>query len=366
MAFGSNRKGASSGQIPPTLYENFYVGPCRSLIFGVSLNDYDYARGEGKQHGTPPRVIVKCIAELDKRALEVEGIHRISGRQQAVQALVHRIEQDEEALEFSEKDEVFTISAVLKQYCRQLPEPIFHFPLQDRVRYTENRESHISSNFSAFRARLNRMPAIHQSTFRLIVEHLARVAANSSKNKMDAKNLAVIFGKTLFGEDDLPKNGDLSILAAYLPGKDTVAEDLITYAPLLFADEAIDAPVLPAGSSLTRAGSLLYDNNADRAGSSHTRAKLAATRQDSSASSASSEAVVPPTLDRTPSTDDSIQITPQEMVAKEELPNVNKSNGGDVEDGKANDDEEAVSSAPLPPGAMPPIISTPPPTTTTT
>lgn len=352
MAFGSNRRGASSGQIPPTLYENFYVGPCRSLIFGVSLNDYDYQRGEGRLHGTPPGVIAKCIAELDKRALEVEGIHRISGRQQAVQALVHRIEQDEEALEFTDKDEVFTISAVLKQYCRQLPEPIFHFPLQDRVRYTENRESHISSNFSAFRARLSRMPAIHRSTFRLIIEHLARVAAQSAKNKMDAKNLALIFGKTLFGEDELPKNGDLSALAAYIPGKDMVAEDLITYAPLLFGDDAIDAPVLPAGAALTRAGSLSYEQKpgqAQTAGSSHTRAKLASREN-------SLEAV-----GRTTSTDDSIQITPQEMVAKEGLPDVKGERDDQARPEDQDEDEEAVT-APLPPGAMPPVISTPPPT----
>lgn len=73
------------------------------------------------------------------------------------------------------------------------------------------------------------MPPIHRSTLRVIVEHLSRVAANSTQNKMDAKvsplyraseayleliallfqNLAVIFGKTLFGEDELPKDGDL-------------------------------------------------------------------------------------------------------------------------------------------------------------
>jgi hypothetical protein len=31
------------------------------------------------------------------------------------------------------------------------------------------------------------MPPIHQSTLRVIVEHLSRVAAHSTQNKMDAK-----------------------------------------------------------------------------------------------------------------------------------------------------------------------------------
>lgn len=37
------------------------------------------------------------------------------------------------------------------------------------------------------RTKLARLPAIHQSTLRVIVEHLAKVTSLSSKNKMDAK-----------------------------------------------------------------------------------------------------------------------------------------------------------------------------------
>lgn len=50
---------------------------------------------------------------------------------------------------------------------------------------------------------------MHQATLRAIVEHLARIAANSEKNKMDVKNLAIVFGGVIFGEDELPKGGDL-------------------------------------------------------------------------------------------------------------------------------------------------------------
>lgn len=83
--------------------------------------------------------------------------------------------------------DVFSISSVLKQYCRELPEPIFPFPQHERQRYTENRELHIGSNFSAIRAKLAKLPSIHQNTFRVILEHLSRVAANAARNKMDAK-----------------------------------------------------------------------------------------------------------------------------------------------------------------------------------
>ena len=41
------------------------------------------------------------------------------------------------------------------------------------------------------------------------MEHLSRVAAFSDKNKMDIRNLAIVFGTVIFGEDDVPKGGDL-------------------------------------------------------------------------------------------------------------------------------------------------------------
>lgn len=64
----------------PILYENFYVGPCHSLIFGVSLTDYDFARGEGGDHGRLPLIVEKCLAEIDARGMGAEGIYRLSGR----------------------------------------------------------------------------------------------------------------------------------------------------------------------------------------------------------------------------------------------------------------------------------------------
>jgi hypothetical protein len=56
---------------------------------------------------------------------------------------------------------------------------------------------------------MRRLPPVHQATLKAILEHLARIAARNEKNKMDVKNLAIVFGGVIFGEDDLPKGGDL-------------------------------------------------------------------------------------------------------------------------------------------------------------
>lgn len=57
------------------------------------------------------------------------------------------------------------------------------------------------------RSKIRRLPPVHQATLKALVEHLARVVALSDKNKMDAKNLAIVFGGVVFGEDDIAKGG---------------------------------------------------------------------------------------------------------------------------------------------------------------
>jgi Rho GTPase-activating protein 12/27 len=56
---------------------------------------------------------------------------------------------------------------------------------------------------------MRRLPPVHHATLKTVVEHLAKVASHQEKNKMDPKNLAIVFGSVIFGEDEMPKAGDL-------------------------------------------------------------------------------------------------------------------------------------------------------------
>ncbi|KZS93245.1 RhoGAP-domain-containing protein [Sistotremastrum niveocremeum HHB9708] len=224
-----------------TLYYNYHVGECNDLIFGVSL--VDYATSRGLMDGELPKLVRLCIHEIQTRGLESEGIYRISGRHASVQDLTHRIERDERRFAFNPlTDDVYCISSVLKLYLRELPEPVFKFPLEDRVKHTEEREEQISSNFRTLRSKMRRIPPVHQATLKAIVEHLARVAARADKNKMDAKNLAIVFSAVIFGEDELPKPSDILSVQAW---KDSVMEDMITFAGQLFDDQGTHQSPLP-------------------------------------------------------------------------------------------------------------------------
>ncbi|KIO02466.1 hypothetical protein M404DRAFT_16145 [Pisolithus tinctorius Marx 270] len=261
----------------PILYYNYNVGECNDLIFGVSL--VDYATSRGLSEGVVPRIVQLCIAEVDRKGLETEGIYRVSitvpfqtffvhetiqvsGRHAVVQdvrnltcpcvprvteisQLQHKVERDETNFKFNPiTDDVYAVASLLKMYLRELPEPLFKYPLQDRGEYTDARVGAEHSQLSQMRSKIRRLPAIHRETLRTTVEHLARVAGHSDKNKMDIKNLAIVFSNVIFGEDELPKGGDLLSMQHV---KDTRMEDLILNAPQLFEEHPLSSsPPLPA------------------------------------------------------------------------------------------------------------------------
>ncbi|KAG1757960.1 hypothetical protein EDB19DRAFT_1660019 [Suillus lakei] len=218
----------------PILYYNYNVGECNDLIFGISLVDYATAKGLGE--GDVPKILRICIEEVDQRGLDAEGIYRLQ----------HKIERNEASFKFNAlTDDICAVSSLLKLYLRELPEPLFRFPLQDRIEHTGDRAEHQSNHFALLRSKIRRLPAVHRATLRALVEHLTRVTSNADKNKMDAKNLAIVFGAVIFGEDEIPKGGDLLSVQSW---KDTLMEDMINNAREIFEDlpPAGNSPPLPA------------------------------------------------------------------------------------------------------------------------
>ena len=67
---------------------------------------------------------------------------------------------------------------------------------------------HAANDFVVLRSKIRRLPGVHKASLKALVEHLSRVASHAAKNKMDAKNLAIVFSPVVFGEDEIPQ-GDL-------------------------------------------------------------------------------------------------------------------------------------------------------------
>lgn len=255
----------------PILYQHGQVGECHDLAFGFSL--LDYATTKNLPESEVPKIVKVCIAEIDKRGLDAEGIYRVSGRHAIVQTLQHEYEKDEKKFQFKAKDDIFAVASLMKVCCSSIQSigaaihiqfsscifesylnqysgfhyktaysiprisvclftPSFENWSEFRCWYTAE---HHSNNFALLRSKMRRLPAVHYATLKALVEHLARVAANSDKNKMDPKNLAIVFGGVIFGEDEIPKTGDLLSVQQW---NDSLMEDLISNALTLFSEDS--------------------------------------------------------------------------------------------------------------------------------
>ncbi|GAA5979783.1 hypothetical protein JCM11641_002692 [Rhodosporidiobolus odoratus] len=183
---------------PPVYYVNAFVGECKSLLFGVGLQDYH------AKHPSllVPLVVQRCVEHVDAYGLEMEGIYRVPGKLATIQQIVTRMEKDEPAFHFGPNDDPPAVAGVLKLYLRQLPIPLCPYPAADRKAFTADYSTAPDFAVAALTRRLRRLSPPQQATLKILCEHLARIAAHEHVNKMNTSNLALIFSTVVFGEDE--------------------------------------------------------------------------------------------------------------------------------------------------------------------
>ncbi|GAA5885964.1 hypothetical protein JCM16303_003044 [Sporobolomyces ruberrimus] len=219
---------------PPVYYINAFIGECRSLLFGVGLQDY-CTNHPGL---TVPLIVQRCIAKVEESGLDFEGIYRVPGKLATIQQYVHRMEKEEETFQFGETDDVSAVAGVLKLYLRQLPIPLFPFTTADRKSFAAEYNASPETASSALIRRIRRLSPPQQATLKALCQHLACVADHEYINKMSTSNLGLIFSTVVFGEDE---GATLESLAN---SKDSTMELLIKQHVLLFEGLPLEQPAL--------------------------------------------------------------------------------------------------------------------------
>ncbi|CAO1635151.1 unnamed protein product [Sympodiomycopsis kandeliae] len=242
--------GGSGLDDEPVPYVNYWHGECKSLLFGVSLVDYDFARNQrrppqlGPAPVEPPLIVTKCVNFIEDYALHNQGIYRTSAKHTAVQELCAAFEKDEVRFQFDPNlNEPAAVAGVLKQWLRELPNAVIPMPWEERLKLTHSVEEQLNNGFAALKGRIRRLPPINQVTLKTIITHLAKVADHSDTNLMHAKNLSVVFGPVLLSDSSSESHETTSLAAAM--EEDNVCEILITYAKDIFSLDRAGAPVLP-------------------------------------------------------------------------------------------------------------------------
>ncbi|XP_075405540.1 GEM-interacting protein [Tenrec ecaudatus] len=183
--------------------------PPRTPLFGV-----DFLQVPRDFPEEVPFVVTRCTAEIEHRALDVQGIYRISGSRVRVERLCQAFENGRALVELS-GNSPHDVSGVLKRFLQELNDSVVPFHLYDafislaKTLHADLRDSPEapSPSFEVIRSLktlLAQLPYSNYNTLRHLVAHLFRVAAQFEENKMSANNLGIVFGPTLLRPPGCP------------------------------------------------------------------------------------------------------------------------------------------------------------------
>uniref|UniRef100_A0A0K8TMP0 Putative chimerin rho-gtpase-activating protein n=1 Tax=Tabanus bromius TaxID=304241 RepID=A0A0K8TMP0_TABBR len=145
-----------------------------------------------------PFVVRLCVEEIENRGMLQEGIYRVSGFADEIDALRITLDKEGEKADLSEKTygNVNVIAGALKLYLRLLPIPLITFQAYPAF-MVATRCNNLQEQMRAMRDALKHLPSAHYKSLKYVIEHLYRVASHYDYNKMNEHNLATVFAPTL-------------------------------------------------------------------------------------------------------------------------------------------------------------------------
>ncbi|QDS72797.1 hypothetical protein FKW77_006184 [Venturia effusa] len=145
-----------------------------------------------------PAVVYRCIEYLEAHsAINEEGIFRLSGSQNLIKALRERFnnEGDVRLLE-AEYYDVHAVASLLKLYLRELPSSVLtreHHIDFLKVLEMEDR----SKRVAASNVLVHQLPPANLELLSNLCSYLADIANTADVNKMNVRNVAIVFAPTL-------------------------------------------------------------------------------------------------------------------------------------------------------------------------
>ncbi|XP_046855008.1 rho GTPase-activating protein 44-like isoform X2 [Xenia sp. Carnegie-2017] len=182
-------------------------------------------------------VLEECVRYLYEHGLNVEGLFRIAGQSTKVKKL--KVSFDAGLADLSSEEyDVHAVTGVLKQYLRELPEPLMTYELYHEwieAGSIRDRDDRLQNLWTV----VSQLPKANKDNLRYLMKFLAKIEQNSEVGKMNAHNLAIVIAPNVIWSIDDDKS--------YNPGnrmnmKDTVVltgilEALIEHADWFFPED---------------------------------------------------------------------------------------------------------------------------------
>uniref|UniRef100_A0A674P6K9 Rac GTPase-activating protein 1 n=1 Tax=Takifugu rubripes TaxID=31033 RepID=A0A674P6K9_TAKRU len=144
-----------------------------------------------------PALVVHCINEIENRGLHETGLYRLSGADRQVKELKEKFLRCKTVPVLSKVDDIHVITGVLKDFLRNLKEPLLTFSL-NRPFMEAAEISDDDNSIAQMYQTIGDLPLPNRDTLAYLIIHLQKVA-NSTETRMDAGNLARVFGPTIVG-----------------------------------------------------------------------------------------------------------------------------------------------------------------------
>ncbi|XP_022647159.1 rho GTPase-activating protein 100F-like isoform X1 [Varroa destructor] len=166
-------------------------------VFGVPL---DVLIGREQGSGVP-LILKRCIEEVETRGLDIVGIYRLCGSALRKKILREWFERNAWTVDLTAEHvpDINVITSLVKDYLRELPEPLFTKGLFDMLAdgLSVCMPDDPTGNAKLMFGILDCLPKTNRSTALFLLDHLKQVVAHCETNKVTSQSLAVSFGPIL-------------------------------------------------------------------------------------------------------------------------------------------------------------------------
>ncbi|XP_052802767.1 ralA-binding protein 1-like isoform X2 [Mya arenaria] len=162
-------------------------------VFGVPLS-VSLERSRSHDGIQLPAIFRECVDYIEEHGLRCEGIYRISGVKSKVQHLKDQYNRGEEV--YLEEHEPNIVAGVLKQFLRELPEPVLTtalIPKFEEASTIRNERRRIES----FLHLIGELPECNRLLLSWMIVHMTHVIERQKENKMSLQNVSIVLSPTM-------------------------------------------------------------------------------------------------------------------------------------------------------------------------
>ncbi|TKR77120.1 hypothetical protein L596_018149 [Steinernema carpocapsae] len=211
-----------------------------SSAFGKKISE---CTASGEEGDLVPLLVQICTRVVEAHGMETVGIYRIPGNTAAVNALKETLTQGFQTVAITTDArwrDVNVVSSLLKMFLRNLPEPLLTDKLYPFF-IDANRIASHHNRLHKIRNLLRKLPDEHYATLKYLMEHFRSVVSHSAVNKMEVRNMALMFGPSIVR----PSDDTMATLVTHMSDQCRLIESFINYFDWMFDDNGTAEQPVP-------------------------------------------------------------------------------------------------------------------------